>query len=83
MEEAKDKKKGAKSKTFIDRYVPKGAVKPLVWVVAYGVVSGTVANLLHLPKDDRSIPLTLAPGLKVASGTASSTSAMTVITRKL
>jgi hypothetical protein len=73
------KKKGVKPKTFIERYVRKQAVKPLAWVVAYGVASGTIADLLHLPKDDRSIPLTLAPGLKLASGTASTGSTLSTI----
>ena len=70
----KKKKKSVKPKTFMERYIPKGMRKPVTYLVVGAVGCGTVSHLLHLPKDDQTIPLTLAPGLKLVSGTASSTS---------
>lgn len=49
--------------------------------VAVTLGLGTAVYLAHLPKDDPTLPLTLAPGLKFAA-TTSSSGAMSVSVRQ-
>jgi hypothetical protein len=49
-------------------------VKFTVAGVAAGLTLGAVIQLAHLPKDDPTLPFTLAPGLKFMVGTTAGSS---------